>query len=694
MFPFAQSLRNFFRADRLRTRRPGRPRRTHLAVENLEERSLLSTCVLTGQDPGAAVLVTQQGYGSKVSGISFAEPIAGCSALEIHGSGSNPINVEGTAPGVPVSIFLKTGDTVTISGQAHDLSNIQSPVMVNGNGQDSTLTVDDQAAPSGFLGTGYTVSSTQLTRTNGVHPATVINYSALHGFTLNTSNNGDIDSIDSIPAPTVVNGGAGLSVVFVSPTGKNLDGIGSLTIHGGTGGAAVTVHDEANPHVGSFPNLYDIESTGLTRTAPPLLPGQTPFFASITYDHLTSLTLDTSNVFFSAVAVSPTAKNLDGIGSVTIHGGTGGAAATVHDEANPHVGFLPNIYDIASTGLTRTAPPLLPGQTPFVASISYDHLTSLTLDTGNLVNVETVQSTATGTPVTINGGTGANAFTVGDKSSVKNILGPVTIKGSGANSTLLVDDAGAATQDKVTVTPAQLGTAADQFFGSGGSLSYGGLGSLTLNLSNAFDDSVGLTPSASTAFAVNGSQAAFQAGHGAALTVDVTGTTSPTNTPSGPGAGKFTFGNRQAVTYTNIAQTVTAGTPAAVTAGPANLGSQLTLRVGPLTPLGKHRRKVGGRFQQTVSLINTGPDAIKGPFALVLDSLAPRKKSHRRLVAQVTVLNASGTSRSVSVGSPYVAAGAPQLQPGDQLTFVLNFKLKAGGRITFNPIPLAGFAQP
>ena len=598
MFPFAQSLRNFFRADRLRTPRRGRPRRTHLVVENLEDRNLLSTFVLTGQDPGTKVTVTPLGVADTVQNNPGFVSLAGYSALEIHGSGSNPIDVEGTPQGVPVSIFLTTGDTVTISGQAHDLSNIQSTVTVTGNGQDSKLTVDDQAGLGGFLGTGYTVSSTQLTRTDGVHPTTVINYSSLQGLTLNTSNKGDIDSIESLPAATVVNGGAGPSLVGVSSTAKNLDGIGSLTIDGGTGGATVTVHDEANPHGGLLLHHYTITNTDLT------------FFDTV---------LPVNNV------------------------------------------------------------------SPVVGTIQYAHLTGLTLDTSNLRNVETVQSTATGTPVTINGGTGANAFTVGDNGSVKNILSPVTIKGSGANSALVVDDASATTQDKVTVGTAQVGSATDQFFASGGRLNYSGLGSLTLNLSNAFDDSVALTPSASTAFAVNGSPAAFQAGHGAALNVDVTGTTSPTNTPGVPGAGKWTFGNRQAVTYTNIAQMIS---------GPVNLGSLVMVQVGPLTPVGKHRRKVGGRFQQTVTISNTGPDAIKGPFALVLDSLTPRKKSHHRLVSQVTVLNASGTSRSVSAGSPYLATGAPQLQPGDQLTFVLNFKLKGRGRITFNPIPLAGFAQP
>jgi hypothetical protein len=109
-----------------------------------------------------------------------------------------------------------------------------------------------------------------------------------------------------------------------------------------------------------------------------------------------------------------------------------------------------------------------------------------------------------------------------------------------------VDDSWATTQDKVTVTGTQVGAAAtDQFFGAGGSLTYGSMASLTLNLSKAADDAVQLTPSAVTAFFINANSS------GAELDVGLTGATNAQETNSA-GTGKFTFGNRQAVNFKNM----------------------------------------------------------------------------------------------------------------------------------------------
>src|SRR5262249_10059800 len=152
------------------------------------------------------------------------------------------------------------------------------------------------------------------------------------------------------------------------------------------------------------------------------------------------------------------------------------------------------------------------------------------------------------------GGGTVNQFVVGANGSVKNIRSALTLNGSGPSDTLLVDDSQATSQDKVTVTPTQVGAAAtDQFFAAGGSLTYGGLSALTLNLSHAAGDTVQPSPSAATAFTMNGDPSEFQAGNGAVLDLDLTGVLNALLTPSGPGAGKWTFGNRQPVSFTNVA---------------------------------------------------------------------------------------------------------------------------------------------
>jgi hypothetical protein len=94
--------------------------------------------------------------------------------------------------------------------------------------------------------------------------------------------------------------------------------------------------------------------------------------------------------------------------------------------------------------------------------------------------------------------------------------------------------------------------AADKFFGAGGSLTYSGLSAVTLNLSHAADDTVLLTPSATTAFFVHGDPTEFQAHHPAMLTLDLTGVINALLTSTGPGSGKWTFGNRMPVAFQNM----------------------------------------------------------------------------------------------------------------------------------------------
>jgi hypothetical protein len=52
--------------------------------------------------------------------------------------------------------------------------------------------------------------------------------------------------------------------------------------------------------------------------------------------------------------------------------------------------------------------------------------------------------------------------------------------------------------------------------------------------------------------ASHGDPAELAAGHGAALALDLSGVTNALLTATGPGAGRWTFGNRQSVTFTGV----------------------------------------------------------------------------------------------------------------------------------------------
>src|SRR5262249_18440240 len=139
--------------------------------------------------------------------------------------------------------------------------------------------------------------------------------------------------------------------------------------------------------------------------------------------------------------------------------------------------------------------------------------------------------------------------------SVKHIQSQVALIGQGTNSTVVVDDSHAKTQDRVTISNGPTGdvlvgeAALDNLFAQGGGLDCTGMSALTANLSKGADDTVQLTPSVTTAFFLNGNLAEYQSGHGALL--KLIGATTPQFTATGPRAGKWTFGgNQQPVSFT------------------------------------------------------------------------------------------------------------------------------------------------
>src|SRR5262249_25767560 len=116
---------------------------------------------------------------------------------------------------------------------------------------------------------------------------------------------------------------------------------------------------------------------------------------------------------------------------------------------------------------------------------------------------------------------------------------------------------------KVTITEGKadevrLGMApVDQFFGSDGGLDVTGISALTLNLSKAANDVVHLSPSTTTAFAINGDQSEYQAHSGAVLDLVLGGTPDDVLTPGVAGAGTWTFskGSHKPIKFTNVQAT-------------------------------------------------------------------------------------------------------------------------------------------
>jgi hypothetical protein len=510
------------------------------------------------------------------------------------GTGTNEVDVAGDSS--LLTIIDEGTDTVKI-GTTQSLSPITA-VQVDGDNS-TVLTVNDQNNPGSppspgnifNYGTQYTINKYGLTRYAyplyefGSGPLTTIKYSHLEYLVLYAGNNGpNAVAVEGTSCPTVVHAGTSTTRLDVTPTSKDLDNIvGILSIQDGN--PVLNVYDQNDPFSNpSAPTTYDV-GFGVTRTSYLRFGG--PLVVQISCAGFSALNVYTSsspNQVTASADTSPVTINsgaadavtVTGFGPLTVnaHGGT-----LTLDDGVPNYGTGSGISYSYNDGFIVTDQEVVRNQHVqvttsgtggivhqrgggggtttnyyFTATVNYQNVTALTINGAPVPSTFNVWSTPAGVPVKVNGAAGAtNQFGVGVSGSVKNIRSQLTINGGGPKDTLLIDDSQSTSQDKVTITPTQVGSAAtDQFFGAGGSLTYGNTPTLTLKLSHAADDTVALTPSAVTAFFLDGDPSEYAAGHGALLDIDLTGVVNELLTATGPGAGVVSFGNRQSITFGNL----------------------------------------------------------------------------------------------------------------------------------------------
>jgi hypothetical protein len=158
----------------------------------------------------------------------------------------------------------------------------------------------------------------------------------------------------------------------------------------------------------------------------------------------------------------------------------------------------------------------------------------------------------------------------------------MSVDGEAGNNALLLEDSSDTTADIVTVDDAHVGLAGDTFFGTGGSLTYLNLSSVTLNLSNdSAGDVVNLTPAAATAFTVNANNPTSTTSVGDRLSLNLSGVSNPVRQAATDVDGQWSFGNRQPVIYTSIEEQL--ASPPGVSATKVNDGASQRSRVTDLT---------------------------------------------------------------------------------------------------------------
>jgi hypothetical protein len=126
--------------------------------------------------------------------------------------------------------------------------------------------------------------------------------------------------------------------------------------------------------------------------------------------------------------VSPTAKNLANIkGPLTVWGMGGSNSLNVFDQNDSTA----STYTITSSSVTRSGS----------AAISYASVNAVNLDGGSNNDTYDVDSTASGTPVSIIGGGGNNLYQISPSAeNLNTIQGNVSIEGGSGTNTLIVYD--------------------------------------------------------------------------------------------------------------------------------------------------------------------------------------------------------------------------------------------------------------
>jgi hypothetical protein len=359
------------------------------------------------------------------NGESAVIPLRELDAVVVQeGQGTDTIDVEGTAYGVPVTIAPGTGaDTINIDGTSY-----AGPVTVNGGNGADVVNVD---------GTSY---GGPVTINLGFGPGTVNvaptskNLNDIQG-TVTVSGGPNTDVLNLDDQSDAVNETFTMTGSSVSGFGAgsvNFQGINSVILNGGSGN---TVYNVQNTE-GAYPTTINTGRAGsmvnVLATSGPLQINGGP-----AYPNRDSVKIGNAGLMQSI------------FGIVTITNPSSVTDVTVDDSADPTVRNL-----ILNTDTTHGAPyGKLTGLSPAAIEFRYLNAVGLTAQTTFKVDtgandVVNVQATGVATTIISNG---SGTVNVGNAGSVQGIVGPLIITDPTGLNNLNVDDSADATARTATL---------------------------------------------------------------------------------------------------------------------------------------------------------------------------------------------------------------------------------------------------
>ncbi len=298
-------------------------------------------------------------------------------------------------------------------------------------------------------------------------------WSALTGITVNDTAGNDAVRIEDTVAgtPVTVNEVTGhQDPVFISPSAGDLGTIqGPVIVRGSSGNDNISFFDFDN----AANTTYTLTGSSVVRTGS----------AAVNYSNITGLFFfgGTGNDTYNILGTLPI--------PLTIDAGLGSNALNIDDGSNA----ADTIYTVTASSIARTGS----------GAVSYSSITNLILTGGSGNNTYNISGTPSGSPATLNTGSGVDAV------NVRGASGPLTINsGSGGDTitlssstatlggighvilndpsntaTVTVDDSGFTDSTTYTFTNTQVAAAAWPNF----LLSYNNVASLNLNGSSGDD---------------------------------------------------------------------------------------------------------------------------------------------------------------------------------------------------------------
>jgi hypothetical protein len=610
--------------------------------------------VASGSLAGCTCSVNYGGTAGGLSSVTLRTQTPGSPAPS-----DDQVTVLGTANTAPVIVDGISGnDTITI-GNAGSLANINGQVTLSMTDIGTWAATLDGSADSGSHN-NIQVSSTQVT---GLAPATIsLNGAAgkYANLALKAGNGGNNITVSS----TVTGPAAGTVNAFTTGSGAD-----TFRLSADPSGTSVVTVDGGG---GSDTLDFSLRTTGINVNV-----------ETGTTNHAISF----SNV--ENFIGSPQNDNFTvGNQTVSIDGRTGSDTLTVDGPS------AASTYTVSTAVLTTTI-----SQTSGTAStITTTALDQVILNLGDGVNVVNVKSLRAALPLSVKDGSGFDTVNIGDTGSTKQIFSGVSVIGGGGVSKVIVDDTASTGADHLNIGPTGLG--ATQLFGSGGSLVYSGLTSVTVNTGSG-QDTATVTPAPTMSISLNA--AGPSATPGDLIDFNITGLTGIGFTGTAAN-GTFTAASVQPVTFTNFEGLTAngAGVHGALGLSAASYGigegagtasvtvtrSGFTLgAVGATLTPSNGTATAPGDFDNTPISVNfvDGQASATVSVPIVNDSVPEPSKTVNLTLSDPTggAILDSQTTASLTIldddGTPSLFVGDAKVTEGDSGTTLLNFP------VTLNP---------